>query len=309
MGTPDEVGALQRGRRDGLDHVLARTREAVAAHAPELLDQFDLYASEAAFGRELIDADLRHLPSGTAVLEVGAGALLLACGLAAEGFRVVAIEPTDAGFGHMARLGECCLAVAGELGISIELFRIAAEQYHHVGEPVGLAFGINVMEHVADPARVIHQVTAALAPGGVFHFVCPNYHFPYEPHFNSPTLGTRALTERFLARRWIARATFPDPAGTFASLNWITTSTVRRAVGGLGDVETRFEREALKRYFDRASDSASFAARKGATFKKVADIARRLGLLRLLNVVPSSVLPVIDCRITQRSHAQIGPAI
>jgi hypothetical protein len=194
------------------------------------------------------------------------------------------------------------------MGISIDLVDIAAEHYEHVGEPVDLAFAINVMEHVAQPALVIRQVTAALAAGGEFHFVCPNYFFPYEPHFNAVTLGTRRLTERFLAPRWIAHATFPDPVGTFASLNWITTSTVRRAVGGLGDVETTFEREAMKRYFDRASDSASFAARKGATFNRVVETVRRLGLVRLLNVVPTSVLPVIDCRITQRSQGQVRPS-
>ena len=145
VGSGGQDHVPRRGIHAGLDDVITPTRTAVVARFPKLLDQFDLYAREAAFGRELIDADLRRVPSGAAVLEVGAGSLLLAVGLAVEGFRVAAIEPTDAGFGHMARLGACCLEVAEALGVSIDLVDTIAERYDHVGEPVQVAFAIYVM--------------------------------------------------------------------------------------------------------------------------------------------------------------------
>ena len=60
---------------------------------------------------------------------------------------------------------------------------------------------MNVMEHVEDPALAVDRLTAMLVPGASYRFLCPNYLFPYEPHFNMPTFGSKALTERLMRRR------------------------------------------------------------------------------------------------------------
>ena len=44
-------------------------------------------------------------------------------------------------------------------------------------------FSINVMENLKDPYSVLIQMNSALKFGGKYRFFCPNYDFPYEPHF------------------------------------------------------------------------------------------------------------------------------
>jgi 2-polyprenyl-3-methyl-5-hydroxy-6-metoxy-1,4-benzoquinol methylase len=46
-----------------------------------------------------------------------------------------------------------------------------------------LIFSINVMEHLKDPYAVLNQMNTALKLGGKYRFFCPNYDFPFEPHF------------------------------------------------------------------------------------------------------------------------------
>lgn len=275
-------------------HPLAEEiRGVVLAREPELIDLLELYLGEADFGRVLIDPDLRSLAEGARILEIGAGALILAARLAHEGYRVIAVEPGGDGFGHLGRLGRCVGEVAAAAGLDLQVVDVTGEEYVHDGNPVDLAFSINVLEHVSDPARVVECAVAALAPGACFHAVCPNYAIPYEPHFNAVTLGSRRWTERFLARRWIERATFPDPQGTWDSLNWITPRNIRRMLRSSPSVEHEFSGDAFRSYVERLSDG-SFLERKGPAFGALASVARRLA--RWADALPATLIPVIDVR-------------
>ena len=60
---------------------------------------------------------------------------------------------------------------------------------------------------------------SALRPGATFRFVCTNYRFPYEPHFDMPTLFAKSLTGGVLRPRILGSHTVIDPAGTWQSLN------------------------------------------------------------------------------------------
>ena len=56
---------------------LAHVRSCVTQHAPDVLEAFEVSAGEAVFGRQYIAEDVACLQPGAAVLEVGAGAMLL----------------------------------------------------------------------------------------------------------------------------------------------------------------------------------------------------------------------------------------
>eukprot|EP00494_Astrolonche_serrata_P011852 UN11950 len=58
------------------------------------------------------------------------------------------------------------------------------------------------MEHVDDVDQVIRNVADSLRHGGTYRFTCPNYFFPYEPHFNIPTLLSKNLTEKLLPKKF-----------------------------------------------------------------------------------------------------------
>lgn len=284
------------GRSQDLTQWVDLLRSRFIADAPELLSLFETYAEEAHFGRSFIAQDLVCLPEGAVVLEVGAGAMILSCQLVREGFRVCALEPTGDGFSHFDKMRDIILQVASETGCTPEIARVPAEMLD-AQERFDYAFSVNVMEHVDDVAAVISKVTASLHKGGSYRFFCPNYAFPYEPHFNIPTLFSKRLTERVMKKRIFGHANIPDPAGTWASLNWITVAQVRRLVDASQNLRIEIKRDVMKKMFERVLTDEQFSNRRSAAIRRVITLMVKLRLHYLLLAIPACVQPAIDCRI------------
>ncbi len=174
---------------------LADIRSCFVDKEPALLSLLDTYAAEAIFGRNYIASDLESLPPGAKILEVGAGSLLLSCQLIREGFQVTALEPIGNGFSHFEQMRKIVSDRAAILGCLPVNLNVPAEDLTERNN-FDYAFSINVMEHVADISCVIANVGRSLVVGAIYHFTAPNYLFPYEPHFNIPTLFNKQLTER-----------------------------------------------------------------------------------------------------------------
>ena len=257
-------------------------------------------AGEARFARAWLDEDLRQLPKAAPILEVGGGVFLLACQLAREGFSVTTIEPTGDGFGSFEELGAVVLALAARDGAGPTIARCRAEEFESAIRYV-LAFSVNVMEHVDAPDQAIARVSAALSAGGSYRFLCPNYLFPYEPHFNIPTAGGKALTERLMRGRIAGNIRMDDPAGVWKSLNWITVPQVRRIARSEGSLETRFRTSTLAWMLERALSDDQFAKRRARWMVAAIGMMRRLGLLRLASFIPAMFQPVMDVRLTKRT--------
>lgn len=273
-------------------------RERVVSQAPGLLALFDLYAGELRFGRSLIDDNLKTLPKGAAILEIGAGSLLLSCCLCKEGYSVTALEPIGDGFSHFAQLQALVLAYANEQGIRPSLLQSSGEQLE-VESAFDFAFSVNVMEHVGDVSKVLTRVYRALRPGAPYRFVCPNYAFPYEPHFNVPTLLNRSLT-RLVMWRWMRNSTqVVDPAGTWQSLNWITVRGVRRICREADLPTPEFDRTVFAIFIERAFSDSGFQQRRGRVLVALVTFLRRAGFLGLIRFIPLAVLPVMDCSIVR----------
>jgi SAM-dependent methyltransferase len=177
------------------------------------------------------------------------------------------------------------------------LLRRAGEELA-LSDQFELAFSINVMEHVDDVAQVLRSVHRALKVGGYHRFVCPNYAFPYEPHFNIPTLFSRFLTERFLWR-WIAGSKrVLDPVGVWSSLNWISVRQVRQLCR-VSSMAPSFSADIFESYLDRAQFDREFQVRHGVLLVELVNLLRRSRLLRLAHLIPTALLPVMDCRIVR----------
>src|SRR5262245_3996129 len=170
------------------------------ALAPDLGDVLTDYIGEARFGAVILDAEIGELPQGSRVLEVGAGMLLLSCALQSAGYHVTAVEPVGIGFSHIDRLREIVWKYAMDHGCRPAVLSIKAEEIIADAE-FDFAFSLNVMEHVEDVRLVLRRVVRALRPGASYRFVCPNYSFPYEPHFDMPTLFSKSITGRLLRTR------------------------------------------------------------------------------------------------------------
>jgi len=282
-----------------VDELLGQVRGHLEAQSPHLLGLFGIMAGEARFARAWLDDELRRLPRAAPVLEVGGGVFLLACQLAREGFDVTAIEPVGMGFGSFDELGAAVLAVAAAKSAVPEVVRCTAEDFETEAR-FRLAFSVNVMEHIAAPDRAIASIAATLSPGGSYRFLCPNYLFPYEPHFNIPTFGSKALTWRLMRRRIEGEATVDDPTGLWQSLNWITVPQVRRYARSAGLLHPSFRRSTLTWMLERALSDPQFARRRARWMMSAIGAARMLGVLRLASAVPAVLQPIMDVSLTRR---------
>lgn len=268
----------------------AQLRHAVMAR-PELLALFDTMAAEAAFAYDWLRDDLAALPPGARLLEAGGGTFILGCWLAQQGFAVTSIEPVGDGFGEFPALAQIVLATSAA---QPTIARVRGEDF--VSEPLfDFAFSVNVMEHVEDPQAVISRVMAALKPTASYRFFCPNYLFPYEPHFNMPTLLSKEVTQ-FVFHEKIRTHPMSDPIGTWGSLNWITVPKVRRVARAQG-LAMHCNRQLFVSILERAVRDPQFAARRSGWMVALIRAVVAWRLHRLAVLVPVSVQPAMDVRL------------
>lgn len=174
----------------------------------EFLIAWETYFNEAIWGWQLIQEDIQLLPPASQVLELGAGPQVLTCKVSAQNVTVTAIEPFGQGFSIMRELGNMVSDIAEGEGLEYNFIEMTGESFVKP-QYFDFAYSINVMEHVDDVNLVLANVVASLRNGGKYHFVCPNYAFPFEPHFNSVTLLNKKLTDRFLKLRILNHSNNP----------------------------------------------------------------------------------------------------
>jgi SAM-dependent methyltransferase len=281
-----------------MDHLLGEVRLRVARDAPQLLPLLDVFAQEARFARDWLDPSLEQLGQGENILEVGAGLMLVSCQLVREGYRVTALEPVGEGFSAFTDLQTLVLSYARECNIAPRILPIPVEQFD-CSEVYGLAFSVNVMEHVGDVAAAIRNVGRSLRCGCTYRFTCPNYLFPYEPHFNIPTLFSKSLTGKVMRGRILRSRQVQDQVGLWRSLNWISVPMIRNACQSTPDLIPVFDRSMLGHTLRRVVDDPVFASRRSAWVRKLAKSMVALGLDRVLGWLPAAVQPVIDCTVTR----------
>jgi SAM-dependent methyltransferase len=278
---------------------LADVRKHVLGSAPDMLPILDVYEGEARFGRRYIAADLARLTKGSTVLEVGAGSLLLSCQLVREGFKVAALEPLGDGFSHFERLRELILERAKALDCVPQMLNQRAEELS-IKDYFDYAFSINVMEHVSDVNTVIANIGASLRPAASYRFTCPNYLFPYEPHFNIPTFFSKKITEKIFKNKISSGNGLPDPKGTWKSLNWITVLKVGKIVNRLPELKITFNRFFLVSTLARIGSDKEFSLRRSIAVRMFILVLIKLRMHHLAGFIPVAVQPVIDCSLTRR---------
>jgi 2-polyprenyl-3-methyl-5-hydroxy-6-metoxy-1,4-benzoquinol methylase len=283
---------------DEIDEWINILRLEIGKLKPELLALFDTYAGEAKFGRNLIDIDLSKLPKKACLLEVGAGSLILSCQLVKEGYFVTALEPIGEGFTHFEELRSAILNQAKLFGYEPRLLDIRAEELSELSQ-YDFAFSINVMEHVKDVGMVIERVMDALSPAGFYRFTCPNYLFPYEPHFDIPILFSKRFTEFVFKSRIYNNRNLPDPRGTWQSLNWITVPEILGIVHKNTLVNVNFRRDLFASMILRSVNDPIFSERRSPWLRKFLSMLVSIGLYKAVSLIPAIFQPIIDCTLVQ----------
>jgi 2-polyprenyl-3-methyl-5-hydroxy-6-metoxy-1,4-benzoquinol methylase len=276
-------------------------RKHVFRSAPGMLPILGVYEGEARFGRRYIAADLARLTKGATVLEVGAGSLLLSCQLVREGFKVTALEPLGDGFSHFERMRTLILERAEIHDCAPQILNQRAEELT-IKDSFDYAFSINVMEHVSDVMAVIANIGASLRPAASYRFTCPNYLFPYEPHFNIPIFFSKKITEKIFKNKIFRKSELPDPSGTWKSLNWITVWQVSKIVNQLPMLTVAFNRLFLVSTLERVVSDKEFALRRSRWVRTFIIGLIRLNIHRLAGFIPVRLQPVIDCTLTRRGN-------
>jgi SAM-dependent methyltransferase len=279
-----------------MDGFLVRICSHLDAHAPELRPLFDTMAAEARFARDWLGDDLARLPANAALLEVGGGVFLLSCQLAAEGFAITAIEPTGYGFSEFKKLGDIVLKLATT---KPSISPCKAEDFVS-DDRFDFAFSLNVMEHIDVPDEAVSRISNVLKPGASYRFLCANYVFPYEPHFNIPTLFTKKLTRLLMRKRIEGSTRMDDPEGVWRSLNWITVPKVAHFAAKDATLTPYFHRATLVWMLERALTDKEFADRRSKWM--VAGIRKAVAwrLHRLAGAIPAALQPVMDVRLTKK---------
>lgn len=280
---------------------LADVHKHVQGNSHDMLPILNVYEGEARFGRQYIAADLAQLAKGAKVLEVGAGSLLLSCQLVREGFKVVALEPVGDGFSHFERLRELILERAEALGCVPQMLNQFAEELS-IKDYFDYAFSINVMEHVNDVKTVITNVGVSLLPAARYRFTCPNYLFPYEPHFNIPTFFSKKITEKIFRNKILRQSELPDPVGTWKSLNWITVWQVSKIASQIPELKVLFNQLFLVSTLERIGSDEEFALRRSGWMRIFILGLLKLRMHRLAGFIPVALQPVIDCTLIKRKY-------
>jgi SAM-dependent methyltransferase len=260
------------------------------------IESWKTYVNEAKWGWDLISPSVMSLPTGSQIYELGAGPQALSAQVAAQGMVVTAIEPSGSGFSIMAALGERVRKLASKSEITYTIIDAAGEDYVRK-ESFDFAFSVNVMEHVVDISSVLDNVLASLKTGATYQFVCPNYAFPFEPHFSFPTLIHKGLTDKLISKSAIKASKASDPQGLWNSLNWITHRKVKKWAKDNDNVSITFSNRALQMYVTRAQNDPIFVQRHRA-LSQIAMMINPL-LLVISQVTPKSISPFIDVKITK----------
>ncbi len=250
--------------------------DADAIAALSQFEQAPTIISEALFGYRYARPYLDGLPEGARVLEIGSGPCILLAHVSGRhpGLGVTGIEPVGPGFEKfrpvIARL---------KSRYAFDLFEGAYEAYASP-ETFDLIYSVNVFEHVDDWRHCLGFIAQHLKPGGTCILLCPNYTFPYEPHFKFPVIFNKAVTHALFRKRIAQFETEHDAEGLWSSLNFVTLRAVERAAPEVG-LELRYHASVVEDMIARLNTDAEFQKRQ-KVIGAAAKLLKRAGLMRLM---------------------------
>ena len=213
---------------------------------------------------------------------------LLSQAIAFHGFtNVYSLEPRAIGFESMSELQEVVSTHKDFKRNNLKIAKLKIEEFEFT-DKFDFIFSINVMEHVENIESVLEKVADLLVEGGVYYFICPNYSFPYEPHFNIPIVLNKKLTRKIYKSK-ISQLNASNPLDIWESLNWISVNKIKRLK--IGELDLQFRSDVLHRYFIRLDEDLIFQSRKGYIFRVAAKFMKPL-----ICGFPKSYQPIIECR-------------
>ena len=247
------------------------------------------YSNEALNARKLLEKNLDHLKSGSKILEVGGGILALSLQLASEGYSVSAVEPISEGFDHLKLQDQEC----NEFN-----FINSKIEDTEFNSKFNFAFSINVMEHVTEIEKVLNHIMNQIDDQGSYRIFCPNYDFPYEPHFGK-FIFRRKKRSFYLSRKKNLKSTVQglNDRDLLESINFITFKKLS-TICHLLRYQIAVNKNAFYEIVLRSSGDIELKKRH-LKLQLIVQLIIKLKVHKILKYVPVAYQPVIDVDISR----------
>ena len=270
------------------------------------LSRLRLYINEANFFAKVFSKDIYK--KNMSIYEIGSGIGLLARIFASRGNLVVATEPDNAGFGLMGKLNSVIgksfelsdVNLTAVLKDNPDFYSLTAQdlfvELKNKATYFDFIYCANVVEHVGNLVDFFSCIIPLLRPDGKFRFVCPNYAFPYEPHFGFLTLFSKKLTYK-VRKKEVLNSHIEDAILFWKDLSWPNLWKIKRDLKSLGYC-FYFSKDATFDYVERSLTDEYFSQRKPLLIRIVRvmkPIARFI-----IRITPVSLMPIIDCSVAKK---------
>ena len=258
---------------------------------PELIEMVRTYNNEALQGRNFLSNKLKEIAKGSNILEVGGGSLALAVQLASEGYEVTVIEPVGAGFQPLHFILSEYLKISNESDFPMKFFDTDLESFSS-NQVFSMAFSINVFEHVENIETAISHLSKLKWKS--FYIYCPNYDFPFEPHFNK-FLYRRRNSAFYLPFNKIKNSSKNSNQDLYSSINFITYKHLKRVC--LDNMLTLIPNKRVSLDLIERNSIDCCLRERHQFLAKVATFLNRTRLHHFLRFLPLSVSPLIDVKL------------
>ena len=93
--------------------------------------------------------------------------------------------------------------------------------------PFDLIFSFNVFEPLQDQHDYIKRIDNLLSVNGKSVILCPNYDFPYEPHFIIPIIRNKETTFKFFKNKILNHEKKTGEIGLWNGLNFCSKKIIK----------------------------------------------------------------------------------
>lgn len=238
------------------------------------------YTEEAVFGFNRINRFLDFENKDEfKILEVGAGSFLLTAYLSLLGFNVTALEPISSGFECFNLMQNIVLEYCKTNNIVFNITNSKAEEFIS-SEKYDFIFSINVLEHIEKPFDALDKMKNSLAKNGRIFIYCPNYLFPYEPHFRIflPPFGKKI-------NEIIFKNIITKKQEIWNDLNFINFNQIVKYVKH-NKLFIKFNNNIIYDLFKRIETDKEFQGRMPKIVYIISKLSKNTGMINLIKFLP-----------------------
>ena len=258
-------------------------------------ERAEQHFAEARFGQTYMSPKIEALPAGANVLEVGCGSAILLCRLAMQNpdISFLGLEPTGEGFNYTNAFHGFANSLPNAALKTIGYEDLETETRYDI------IYLINVFEHLPNWRDFLSRLQSLLKPSGTCLILCPNYSFPYEPHFRLPIIINKSVSQKLFGRQIEKIEDEENGHGLWNSLNFVKYRQIISIAKTLG-LTVAFEKSIINDMIDRLNNDPEFLNRQ-KILKWPVWFAKKTRLINAISEgrIFEAILPYMYLSITQ----------